>query len=124
MPLLFFRAGELLSEKTFKELTSDYILRKDVVTGAFVPRGQGLMIKSFRHENVRGVDSCNFPKSKQLSALTPLPTVKFVWRSFIVIWVSRYKFRVAHSFNFLIAASFRKHSNSLGIQAMVVRMFV
>lgn len=74
MPLLFFRAGELLSEKTFKELTSDYILRKDVVTGAFVPRGQGLMIKSFRHENVRGVDSCNFPKSKQLSALTPLPT--------------------------------------------------
>ncbi|VDO19552.1 unnamed protein product [Heligmosomoides polygyrus] len=45
------RAGELLSEKTFKELTSDYILRKDVVTGAFVPRGQGLMIKSFRHEN-------------------------------------------------------------------------
>ncbi|RCN42992.1 beta-lactamase [Ancylostoma caninum] len=47
-----FRVGELMRPATFKELTSDYVLQGDIVTGAHVARGQGLMIKKFHHNNV------------------------------------------------------------------------
>ncbi|EYC13694.1 hypothetical protein Y032_0043g870 [Ancylostoma ceylanicum] len=47
-----FRVGELMSPATFKQLTSDYVLQGDIVTGAYVARGQGLMIKKFHHNNV------------------------------------------------------------------------
>ncbi|KHJ99345.1 beta-lactamase [Oesophagostomum dentatum] len=47
-----FRVGELMSPATFKALTSDYVLQRDVVTGAYVPRGPGLMIKKLLHNNV------------------------------------------------------------------------
>ncbi|XGW12831.1 hypothetical protein V3C99_013465 [Haemonchus contortus] len=45
------RLGELMSAEAFKKLTSDYVLKRDIVTGAYVPRGQGLMIKPFHHKN-------------------------------------------------------------------------
>ncbi|KAK6013936.1 hypothetical protein OSTOST_20720 [Ostertagia ostertagi] len=45
------RLGELMSAETFKKFTSDYVLKRDIVTGAYVPRGQGLMIKHFHHKN-------------------------------------------------------------------------
>ncbi|KHJ86998.1 hypothetical protein OESDEN_13237 [Oesophagostomum dentatum] len=41
-----------MSPATFKALTSDYVLQRDVVTGAYVPRGPGLMIKKLLHNNV------------------------------------------------------------------------
>ncbi|EYC13693.1 hypothetical protein Y032_0043g870 [Ancylostoma ceylanicum] len=41
-----------MSPATFKQLTSDYVLQGDIVTGAYVARGQGLMIKKFHHNNV------------------------------------------------------------------------
>ncbi|KAK6041201.1 hypothetical protein COOONC_21294 [Cooperia oncophora] len=44
------RLGELMSAETFKKLTSDYFFKKDIVTGAYVPRGQGMMFKPFHHE--------------------------------------------------------------------------
>ncbi|KAK6735164.1 hypothetical protein RB195_018384 [Necator americanus] len=47
-----FRVGELMSPATFKELTSNYVLQRDIVTGAYVSRGQGLMVKRFQHKNM------------------------------------------------------------------------
>ncbi|CAJ0607300.1 unnamed protein product [Cylicocyclus nassatus] len=47
-----FRLGELVSPATFKELTTNFLQQRDIVTGANVPRGPGFMIKKFVHNNV------------------------------------------------------------------------
>lgn len=47
-----WRRGEIMSKKTVQSMISDYTTETDMVTGATVPRGQGLMLQRFKRNNV------------------------------------------------------------------------
>lgn len=49
------RNGELVSKGVKKQMFENYEISEDYISGAKVPRGQGLMLKEFEHKGVRGL---------------------------------------------------------------------